>query len=66
MFEGRTQQSEQLRTEDERVHVRSSQSEKTLLGDEGRDDTTHGGDRNTEREEKQHKSQIFLVKMPEP
>lgn len=59
MFEGRTQQSEQLRTEDERVHVRSSQSEKTLLGDEGRDDTTHGGDRKELKEKRNNTSHRF-------
>lgn len=59
MFEGRTQQSEQLRTEDERVHVRSSQSEKTLLGDEGRDDTTHGGDGKELKEKRNNTSHRF-------
>lgn len=59
MFEGRTQQSEQLRTEDERVHVRSSQSEETLLGDEGRDDARHGGDRKELKEKRNNTSHRF-------
>lgn len=52
MFGGRSQQSEQRMAEDEQLHVRSSQSEKKLLGAEGRDDTTHGGDRKELKEKK--------------
>lgn len=59
MFEGRTQQSEQLMTENQRLHARSSQSEKKLQGAEGRDDTTHGGDRKELKEKNDNTSHIF-------
>lgn len=62
MFEGRTQQSEQLMTEgvDEWLQVRSSQCEKKLLEAEGREDATHGGDRKKLKDKKNNTSHIFL------
>lgn len=59
MFEGRTQRSEQLMTKNQRLHISSSQFEKKLLGAEGRDDTTHGGDGTELKEKKNNTSHIF-------
>lgn len=60
MFGGRSQQAEQRMTENEQLHIRSSQSQKKLLGAEGEDDTTHGGDRKELKEKKNTTRHIFL------
>lgn len=58
-MEAEVNKAEQRVTESEQLHIRSSQSEKELLGAEGKDDTTHGGDRKELKEKKKHHKTYF-------